>query len=122
VRKNKGVLCIDIDLDEPIPLSKTLDFLRSLYEFSWIKREVRITEHGLHVYIEIPYPDDRIKAMYFRQRYGDDERRMEHDMFQSLVNVCFTSTERYRTEPFKADRLVFNNPEMWRDGQKVQES
>jgi len=117
VKVGKGIMCIDVDLDEDIPLSKTLNYLRALYEYSFIPREVRVTNHGLHIYINIPYPkSDRELAIYLRRRYGDDERRIEWDMVRRVVNICFTSTERYITKPRSVDHIVFENPEVWLDG------
>jgi len=114
--KVKSNLCIDVDLDYEMPLSKTLNYIRALYEYSYIDREVRVTNHGLHIYINIPYPNDKELANYLRLRYGDDEVRMEYDLRRDVVNVCFTSTEKYITKPRSVDHVVFENPEVWFDG------
>jgi len=113
MRKVKGMLCIDVDLDDDMTLSRCLAFLRSLYEFNYIRREVRVTEHGMHIYVDIPYPDDRDKATWLRLRYGDDPMRVEYDLGRDVVNVCFTSTELYVTKPTSVDAMVFNDPRAW---------
>lgn len=113
--KNKLVYCIDVDVDkgDPITLSKAFRVLRALYEYSFITREVRRTKHGMHIYVFIPYPDDRYVANYFRYRFGDDERRMEWDFRRDVVNICFNSRELYRVNINSAANLIYANPELW---------
>jgi len=109
----KGLVCIDVDLEDDLNLTKTFNVLRALYEYNFIARDVRVTEHGLHVYIDVDYPPDEELAFYIRRRYGDDERRIEWDMSRNVVNICFNSTERYRTKPHAIDHIVFRHPAFW---------
>lgn len=114
--KNKEMLCIDVDIDKnkPLTLSDTFNVLRALYEYSFIEREVRRTKHGLHIYIHIPYPDDRWVANYLRFRYGDDRRRMEWDLKREIVNICFNSKEIHTFSNLNSVvNLLYVNPELW---------
>jgi len=84
-------LCIDIDYEDE---DSSFRILKALYMFSWVKREVWETRHGLHIYLDISYDRDLLPL---RALLGDDLRRLEYDeLYQSIgywINKCFTSSE-----------------------------
>lgn len=92
------MLCIDIDDDVNTP---TLAKLRLMYEYSFIKRVIKKTKHGYHIYIDISIPNDKEELFYYYLRYGDDERRAVKDLIRwgkMRVNVCFNSSELYEVK------------------------
>lgn len=92
-------ICIDIDLD-PSKRNRDrsiwYDMVRSLYQFSWIKRDVRKTKNGIHVYIDLPEPDTLDKYLVIKSVFGDDPRRVDLDVMRwgfMNVDICFKNNE-----------------------------
>ena len=92
-------MCIDVDVwkeNVQWTWTKALGVLRALYEYSFMKREVVLTNHGYHIYIETP-----TYHHFVRWWYGDDEVRWERDYRRLLytrqkINVCFNNSEKMR--------------------------
>ena len=96
MKTSRKVVCIDVDLDDN-GWEATYSMLRALYQYSYIARTVAITRHGIHVYLNLPFPESYEKLRVIRALFGDDPVRLEYDDRYSrvgyYVNKCFTSTE-----------------------------
>lgn len=96
IKTSRKVVCIDVDLDDG-GWEATYSMLKALYQYSFIKRTVAITRNGIHVYLNLPFPDSYEKLRVVRAMFGDDPIRLEYDdrylTIGYYVNKCFTSTE-----------------------------
>ncbi|MEM4067274.1 MAG: hypothetical protein QXV17_10505 [Candidatus Micrarchaeaceae archaeon] len=84
-------LIVDVDLKNSYDEFR---LCKALYQFSWIKRVVKETKRGYHIYYpELPH------SLELRVLFGDDLKRVEWDERNILlgskcfINVAFKSTE-----------------------------
>lgn len=98
------MMCIDIDLEPDKRDNARLvwyDVVRALYQYSWVKRKVIKTKNGLHVYLDIPVPNDLNKYLTIKYMFGDDVRRLDLDAMRwgfMNVNICFKNNEEYEVK------------------------
>jgi len=105
LRSPRRKVCIDIDMvDKATGKHKGWEavyaLLKAQYSYSYISREVRKTQHGFHVYLDLNVFGLGCDGLYvLRAMLGDDPQRLELDEKRCKhgywINVCFTSSEQY---------------------------
>ena len=95
-------ICIDIDIIDKFSnrylKENELNLAKALYQYNYIKREICITRHGYHIYLDLKADNDYANLV-IRAEFGDDLNRIQRDferlMVNSYINRCFTSSESY---------------------------
>lgn len=97
-------LCIDIDTIDKVRGKELEDWdtsyrlLKALYMYSFLKRLVKQSRHGYHIYLDIDIRAlDCYRITAIKTMFGDDIERIHLDDTRCVlgywVNVCFTSSE-----------------------------
>jgi len=91
-------ICIDVDIFEEIHERRwdtIYRTLRALLQYSYLKRRIVKTRHGIHVYI--PYPCIPFRQIQVRAVFGDDYERIFIDEWKErqgmITNICFKTSE-----------------------------
>ena len=95
-------ICIDIDIvdkfNQKYIKENELNLVKALYQFNHIRREICITKHGFHVYLDISTNNPEANIL-IRIHFGDDINRIQKDYdrlrLNSYINRCFTSSESF---------------------------
>jgi len=95
-------ICIDIDIIDKISnryiYENEINLAKALYQLSHIRREICVTKHGYHIYLDLSTDNDYANLV-IRAEFGDDINRIQKDfdrlMVNSYINRCFTSSESY---------------------------
>jgi len=95
-------ICIDIDIVDKFSnkylKENELNLLKALYQLNFIRREICITRHGYHIYLDLSTDNDYANLV-IRVLFGDDLNRIQRDYdrlrLNSYINRCFTSSEFY---------------------------
>jgi hypothetical protein len=100
-RLAKYVVVIDLDIydEDKSECMEPLAIEKALYQYSMIPREIVETQHGMHVYLDIPLNqrDSFYKIFAIRSMFGDDICRLMFDEARYIAglkaNRLFTDRE-----------------------------